>query len=77
MQMLFLDPPAHTRLRGLASQAFILSEVESCVSISRDRPTAAGQVESKAAWMSFRTWLSPCPALFTAEMLGVRWGTSN
>lgn len=71
-QMLFLDPPAHTRLRGLASQAFTPRRVEVLRSHIQDimdslidavRPAGRMEVIADIA--------APLPAIVTAEMLGV------
>ena len=40
LQMLFLDPPAHGRVRGLASKAFTPAGWRSCDRTSRTSPTA-------------------------------------
>src|SRR3954464_13351852 len=71
-QMLFLDPPSHTRIRGLASAAFTPTRVEALRSHIRDivkdliRPfAAAGRMNVIAALAE------PLPCIVTAEMLGV------
>ena len=48
-QMLFLDPPAHARLRGLASQAFTPQRVEVLRSHIRSSPADANPTNSGAA----------------------------
>jgi len=71
-QMLFLDPPAHTRLRSLASQAFTPARVavlrkhiqEICNSLI-DRVVSKGKMDV------IRDLAAPLPAIVTAEMLGV------
>jgi pimeloyl-[acyl-carrier protein] synthase len=71
-QMLFMDAPAHTRLRGLSSQAFTPARIEilrahiqeivnDLLTSARDRGTM--DVISDLA--------EPLPAIVTAEMLGL------
>ena len=71
-QMLFLDPPAHTRLRALASHAFtprrvvalrahIAEIVDGMIAAVRPR----GQMEVMAELAE------PLPAIVTAEMMGL------
>jgi cytochrome P450 len=71
-QMLFLDPPNHTRLRALASAAFTVRRVEQLRSHIQeimddllDRVVANGQMDLIA------DFASPAPAIVTAELLGV------
>jgi hypothetical protein len=71
-QMLFMDAPAHTRLRGLASAAFTPAKVEvlrgHIQEISDDlldRVQARGEMDIVA------DFAAPMPAIVTAEMLGV------
>jgi cytochrome P450 len=71
-QMLFLDPPAHTRLRSLASAAFTPARVEvlrshiyDIVDQLLDTTTPAGKMDVIAG-LAY-----PLPAIVTAEMLGV------
>jgi hypothetical protein len=71
-QMLFLDPPAHTRLRALASAAFTPRRVEQLRSHIRevmdgllDAVVASGRMDVIA------DFAAPAPAIVTAEMLGV------
>jgi pimeloyl-[acyl-carrier protein] synthase len=71
-QMLFLDPPNHTRLRALASAAFTVRRVEQLRSHIQeimdgllDRVVAKGQMDLIA------DFASPAPAIVTAELLGV------
>jgi len=71
-QMLFMDAPAHTRLRSLASKAFSPARVEGLRShiqgiMNRLLDKVAGNVR-----MDVITELAePLPAIVTAEMLGV------
>lgn len=71
-QMLFLDPPAHTRIRGLASFAFtpqrvavLRNHIREIVSKLLDR------VESKGGMDVIADLGEPLPYTVTAEMLGV------
>lgn len=71
-QMLFMDAPAHTRLRGLASAAFtprrveVLREhIQEIADDLLDRVEARGQMDVIA------DFAAPMPAIVTAEMLGV------
>src|SRR6202140_309969 len=71
-QMLFLDPPNHTRLRALASAAFTVRRVEQLRSHIQeimdgllDRVIANGHMDLIAAFGS------PAPAIVNAELLGV------
>ena len=71
-QMLFMDAPDHTRLRGLASTAFTPARVEALRSHIREilndllEPLlAAGRMDVIA------DLAAPLPAIVTAEMMGV------
>ncbi|WP_069805537.1 cytochrome P450 [Thermogemmatispora onikobensis] len=71
-QMLFLDPPAHTRVRSLAAKAFtprrvaVLREhIRDITNSLLDRVQAQGQMDVIA------DLAYPLPAIVTAEMLGV------
>ena len=71
-QMLFLDPPAHGRIRGLASKAFTARRVDSLhthiqhiTNSLLDKVQAAGHMDVIA------DLAYPLPAIVTAEMLGV------
>lgn len=84
-QMLFLDPPAHTRIRGLASRAFTPRRVEVLRAHIQDiidhllaavQPTGRMEVIADLA--------RPLPAIVTEELLGLpitdrhlltRWST--
>ncbi len=70
--MLRLDPPDHTRLRGLVSQAFTARAVE------RMRPRVEAIVKERLAPLGerggmelVRDFASPLPVVVIAEMLGV------
>jgi len=74
-QMLFLDPPAHTRLRTLAASAFTPARVEVLRTHIReivDRLIDA--VEDKGRMDVIADLGYPLPAIVTAEMLGVPTG---
>jgi cytochrome P450 len=71
-QMLFMDPPAHTRLRSLASYAFsparvavLRTHIREIVSRLLDAVRKKGQMDV------IRDLGEPLPAIVTAEMLGV------
>jgi cytochrome P450 len=71
-QMLFMDAPAHTRLRGLASVAFtpqkvrvLKGHIQEITDNLLDRVQARGEMDLIA------DFAAPMPAIVTAEMLGV------
>jgi pimeloyl-[acyl-carrier protein] synthase len=71
-QMLFMDASAHTRLRGLASQAFtparievLRSHIQEIVDDLLDAVAARGSMDVIA------DLAEPLPAIVTAEMLGL------
>ena len=71
-QMLFMDPPSHTRLRRLASYAFSPGRV--VVLRSHIREIVArllDQVQNKHRMDVIADLAEPLPAIVTAEMLGV------
>jgi len=71
-QMLFLDPPAHTRLRSLASQAFTPQRVEVLRGHIREITNRLlDKVESKGSMDVIADLAEPLPCIVTAEMLGV------
>lgn len=71
-QMLFMDPPAHTRLRGLASQAFSPARVAVLRSHIREIVNRLlDAVQNKGQLDIIRDLAEPLPAIVTAEMLGV------
>jgi len=71
-QMLFLDPPSHTRLRNLASYAFTPRRVEVLRSHIRDIVTNLLDAAQRKGRMDvIADFASPLPAIVTAEMLGV------
>jgi hypothetical protein len=71
-QMLFLDPPDHTRLRALASAAFTPRRVELLRShIQEIMNGLLDSVRSKGRMDLIADFASPAAAIVTAEMLGV------
>ena len=71
-QMLFMDAPAHTRLRKLCSAAFTPRRVETMASLIED--TANGLIDRVAASGRMEViadFASPFPAIVTAGLLGV------
>jgi pimeloyl-[acyl-carrier protein] synthase len=71
-QMLFLDPPDHTRLRALASAAFTPRRVEQLRSHIQDvMDTLLDTVTGKGRMDVIEDFAAPAPAIVTAELLGV------
>ncbi len=71
-QMLFLDPPAHGRVRGLASKAFTPRRVEVLRShIQNITDSLLDAVQDKGRMDVIADLAYPLPAIVTAEMLGV------
>jgi pimeloyl-[acyl-carrier protein] synthase len=71
-QMLFLDAPAHTRLRSLASYAFTPQRVAVLREhIERIVESLLDAVESKGRMDVIADLAEPLPNVVTAEMLGV------
>jgi len=71
-QMLFLDPPAHGRVRGLASKAFTARRVEGLrVHIQDITERLLDQVQNEGHMDVLADLAIPLPAIVTAEMLGV------
>ena len=72
LQMLFLDPPAHGRVRGLASKAFTPRRVEVLRSHIQDITNSLLTAVKAQGHMDVLAELAiPLPAIVTAEMLGV------
>lgn len=72
-QMLFSDPPDHTRLRGLASKAFTPRVVESMRSrIQTTTEELLDRVGQRTEIDLIRDLAAPLPVIVIAEMLGVR-----
>jgi cytochrome P450 len=71
-QMLFMDPPAHARIRGLASQAFAPLRVTALREHVRDIVRSLLDVAAPHGHMDVISELAePMPYTITAEMLGV------
>lgn len=73
-QMLFLDAPAHTRLRSLASSAFSPARVRalrSHIQQIADNLLDAAMRENPEEMDIIAEFAEPLPAIVTAEMLGV------
>ncbi|HTC93251.1 MAG TPA: cytochrome P450 [Terriglobales bacterium] len=71
-QMLFLDPPSHTRLRSLAAQAFTPARVEVLRAHIRDITNRLlDQVQASGRMDVIADLAEPLPCIVTAEMLGV------
>lgn len=71
-QMLFMDPPAHTRLRGLCSQAFTPRRVEALREHIQDIANRLlDSAMSRGEMDLVGDFAAPLPAIVTAEMLGV------
>ncbi len=71
-QMLFMDPPAHTRLRSLASSAFTPSRVEALRShIQSIADRLIDAIADSGSMDVVADFAAPMPAIVTAEMLGV------
>jgi cytochrome P450 len=71
-QMLFLDAPAHSRLRGLASKAFTPARVEILRGhIEEIVENLLDQLKGKDRMEVIADLAEPLPAIVTAEMLGV------
>src|ERR1700681_4007697 len=71
-QMLFLDPPAHSRVRSLAAKAFTPRRVERLRNhIEKIVDQLLDAVESKGTMDVIADLAYPLPAIVTAELLGV------
>jgi cytochrome P450 len=73
-QMLFLDAPAHTRLRSLASSAFTPARVrvlQSRIQQIADTLIDAAMAAQPGQMDIIAEFAEPLPAIVTAEMLGV------
>lgn len=71
-QMLFMDPPQHRRVRGLASHAFTARRVEALRDHIRD--IADGLIDRVVAYGEMdlmSDFAGPLPAIVSAEMLGL------
>ena len=71
-QMIFLDPPAHARLRSLAAQAFTPARVEVLRAHIHDITNRLlDQVQTTGRMDVIADLAEPLPCIVTAEMLGV------
>jgi len=71
-QMLFLDPPAHTRIRGLAAQAFTPRRIAALHQhIQQITDALLASVLPGGRMDVIGDLAEPLPAIVTAEMLGV------
>jgi len=71
-QMLFMDAPAHTRLRGLASVAFTPQKVRVLKGhIQEIADDLLDRVQTRGEMDIIADFAAPLPAIVTAEMLGV------
>lgn len=71
-QMLFLDPPSHTRIRSLASEAFTPRRVEALrTHIQEIADALLDKVQAKGSMEVIADFAAPLPAIVTAEMLGM------
>jgi len=71
-QMVFLDPPAHGRIRGLASKAFTPRRVQVLRSHIQDiTDSLLDTVQFRGSMDVIADLAYPLPAIVTAEMLGV------
>src|SRR5437763_7730899 len=72
LQMLFLDPPAHGRVRSLASKAFTPRRVEVLRSHIQDiTDSLLDAVQDKGRMDVIADLAYPLPAIVTAELLGL------
>jgi cytochrome P450 len=70
--MLFLDPPAHTRLRGLVNKAFTARAVErQAPRIQEIVDELLDAVASEPSFDVIGAFAAPLPTIVIAEMLGV------
>jgi hypothetical protein len=71
-QMLFLDPPQHSRVRGLAAVAFTPRRVKRLRDhIEEIADSLIDAVSSREEMEVMEDFANPLPAIVTAEMLGV------
>ena len=71
-QMLFMDAPAHTRLRSLASKAFTPARIETLRTHIREIVNKLlDALQAKGGMDVINDFAEPLPAIVTAEMLGL------
>jgi len=74
-QMLFMDPPIHTKIRGLCSQAFMSRKVDHLRPHIQDIADGLIEaVETPGRMDVIADFANPLPAIVTAELLGVPTG---
>lgn len=72
LQMVFTDPPTHTRLRALVTRAFTPRVVEGMrQTIQQTIDALLSTVPSDAPWDAIATLAYPLPVTVIAEMLGI------
>lgn len=72
LQMVFTDPPAHTRLRGLVTKAFTPRVIESLrETIQAITDSLLDTVPPGHAWDAVLTLAYPLPVSVIAELLGI------
>ena len=71
-QMLFMDAPAHTRLRGLCSSAFMSRRVETLTAhIQEIADSLVERVLPQGRMDIVNDFAAPLPAIVTAELMGL------
>lgn len=71
-QMLFMDAPAHTRIRSLAAQAFTPARVQALrVQVQQIMDGLIDGLEGRREFDIIDEIANPLPAIVTAQMLGV------
>ncbi len=70
--ILFLDPPEHTKLRGIVSKAFTPKAIEEMrPRIQQIIDELLDAVEGQPSWDLIASFAGPLPTIVIAEMLGV------
>ncbi len=71
-QLLFIDPPDHTRLRGLANRAFLPRVIDAMRPHIREIVDALlDEIEPRGSMDAIADFTIPLPVTVIAEMLGV------
>jgi pimeloyl-[acyl-carrier protein] synthase len=71
-QMLFMDAPAHTRIRSLAAQAFTPARVQALrAQVQEITDSLIDALEGKQEFDVIEEIANPLPAIVTAQMLGL------
>jgi pimeloyl-[acyl-carrier protein] synthase len=74
-QMLFMDAPTHTKIRGLCSQAFMSRKVDHLRPHIQDIADGLlGSLKTPGEMDVIADFANPLPAIVTAELLGVPTG---